>query len=137
MTKPPISFWIFAILGLLWNIFAIYFVAYELDNLDSGITEKELAIINGLPTWYVVLFVIALISEVFGCFLLIIRKKLATTLFAVSLITGLFIECYWLFATNIVTVSWVLAYGLPVLAIVVAVVLYVFSKWAARKKWIL
>ncbi len=136
MNKPPKSFWIIAVLAFLWNVIGVYLGTYQLDIIQESVSEQEFAIMESLPSWYVMVFVIALITEVIGCFLLLIRKKLSILFFAISLITALFIELYWLLATDITKVSISLAIGMPTIVIGIAIFLYLYSKVASKKGWL-
>lgn len=136
MNKPPKSFWIIAVLAFLWNVIGIYLGTYQLDVIQKSVSQQEFAIMESLPSWYVMVFVVAIISEVIGCFLLLIRKKLSILFFAIALITALFIELYWLLATDITKVSISLAVVMPMIVIGVAVFLYFYSKVASKKGWL-
>jgi hypothetical protein len=136
MKKPPKSFWVIAIVAFLWNIIGVYLSTYQLEVIEQSVSSEEFAIMESLPTWYVSVFIIALLSEVLGCFLLLLRKKLATIFFALSLISAAFIELYWLLATNVTKVSFLLAWVIPIVVIGIAIFLYLYSKEATKKGWL-
>lgn len=134
--KPPTSFWVVAIFALLWNIIEIYFSSFEFDFLQENLTVEEFENIQSIPFWYIIVFVVALFSEILGSFMLFMRKKIATTFFAVSLITLLFIEFYWLFVVDIKKTSIVFSLFIPIAVIAIAAFLYVYSKRATKKGWL-
>ncbi len=133
--KPPSSFWAVAIFALLWNLIEIYFSSFELEFLKTNLTSEEFQQVQSVPIWYVVVFIIALLTELIGSFMLFMRKKLATNFFAISLIALLFVEIYWLFIFEVKNTSIVFSVIIPVVVIGVAVFLYLYSKSAAKKGW--
>lgn len=137
--KPPTSFFIIAVLALLWNLMGVYqfyLGNYELENIKETVSAEEFAIMESLPTWYAVIFGIAVFTGVLGCILLLARKKIAASLFGISLITVLIIELYWLLATDIMDVSGAVSIVMPLLVIAVAIFLYFYSKGAKQKGWL-
>jgi hypothetical protein len=134
--KPPTSFWIVPILALCWSIIEIYFSSFELDFVQENLTAEEFENIQSLPFWYIVVFMVALFSEIIGAFMLFIRKKIASRLFAISLITLIFVEGYWLFVIDINKTSIVFSIIIPIVVITIATLLYFYSKLAANKGWL-
>ncbi|TYP73671.1 hypothetical protein [Aquimarina intermedia] len=134
--KPPTSFWIVATFALLWNIIEIYFSSFELDMLQENMTTEEFDSMQSIPFWYIVIFLIALFSEMLGSFMLFMRRKVATVFFAIALITLLFIEFYWLFFFDIKKTSIVFSIVIPMMVIGIAAFLYYYSKKAAKKGWL-
>lgn len=134
--KPPTSFWIIGISALVWNIIELYLTTYQMDFLQENSTAEEFEIIQSIPYWYGILFVVALFSETLGVFMLLIKRKIASKFFTVSLISLVIIECYWVFFTNIKKTSMVLTFIVPIVVIGIAIFLYIYSKKAANKGWI-
>lgn len=134
--KPPTSFWIIGISALVWNIIELYLTTYEMDFLQENSTAEEFEMIQSIPFWYGILFVVALLSETLGIFMLLVKRKIASKLFMVSLISIVIIECYWVFFTNIKKTSVALTFIVPIAVIGIAIFLYVYSKRAAKKGWI-
>lgn len=137
--KPPTSFWVIAIIGLLWNLMGVYqfyLGNYELESLRDSVSVEEFTIMESLPLWYSIVFAVAVFSGVIGCVMLLLKTKVATLFFMISLITVLIIEIYWLLATNIMEVAGVTAAIMPLLVIAVSIFLYFYSKGAAAKEWL-
>jgi hypothetical protein len=135
-TKPPISYWIVAIFALVWNIIELYFSSFEFDFLEKNSTVEEFQAIQSIPLWYTVVFLAALFSEFLGSLMLLMRKKIATLFFAISLITLVIIELYWLFYFDIKNVSVVISIIIPVAVITIAGLLYLYSKKATNNGWL-
>lgn len=133
--KPPLSFWAIGIFALVWNIIELYITTYQMDFLQENSTAEEFQVIETVPYWYGFIFIVALFSETIGVFMLLIRKKIAVKFFAVSMISLLLVEFYWLFIVDIKKTSMVFSIVVPVVVIGVAIFLYVYSKYAAKKGW--
>ncbi|OBX23859.1 MULTISPECIES: hypothetical protein [Bizionia] len=134
--KPPTSFWVVAIFSIIWNLIEIYFSSIELDFLQANSTVEEFERIQSLPFWYGIVFLIALFSEMLGSFMLFMRKKIAVNFFAIALVTLISIELYWLLVFDIKKQSIVFSIIIPLLVILVAGFLYVYSKKAKKKGWL-
>ncbi|GHC59169.1 hypothetical protein [Ulvibacter litoralis] len=134
--KPPNSFWIVAFSALFWSIIEIYFSSFEIEFLQQNLTTEEFEKMLSLPFWYIIVYMIALFSEIIGIFMLFIRQKIAIKFFGVSLITLLFIEFYWLFIIDIKKTSALFSIIIPIAVIAIATFLYFYSKNAVKKGWI-
>jgi len=135
-TKRPTSFWVIGVFALIWNIIELYLTTYQMDFLQENTTAEEFEVLQSVPLWYGVTFVIALFSETLGVFMLLFKKKLAVKFFTVSLITLVLTELYWLIIVDINNSSFVLSIVIPLVVIGVAIFLYLYSKRAAKKGWI-
>ena len=139
MNKPNKAFWIIAVLALLWNLMGVYqfyLGSFALESIRDSVSAEEFTIMESLPSWYAIVFGIAVFTGVLGCFLLLARKKLAVPLFGISLLTVLVIEFYWLFATDIMEVSGLVAAVMPLIVIAISIFMYFYSKGAAQKGWL-
>lgn len=139
MNKPNKAFWIIAVLALLWNLMGVYqfyLGSFALERIRDSVSAEEFTIMESLPSWYAIVFGITVFTGVLGCFLLLARKKLAVPLFGISLLTVLVIEFYWLFATDIMEVSGLVAAVMPLIVIAISIFMYFYSKGAAQKGWL-
>ncbi|QNJ98705.1 hypothetical protein [Constantimarinum furrinae] len=137
--KPNTGFWIIAVLALLWNLMGIYQYLLSTvlaDSLTDMISAEELNIINNMPSWYSYVFAIAVFAGVLGCLFLLLRKKLAITLFGISLLALLIQMGYWLFGTEIMDILGPTSAIMPLIVIAVGIFLYFYSKGAAQKGWL-
>ncbi|WP_109259264.1 hypothetical protein [Hyphobacterium indicum] len=88
--KAPIWFWILAVIGLLWfamGAFDYSATQLRLDFYMSAFTEEQLAYFYGFPAWYVATWAISVWGAVAGAVLLLMRKKAASLMFLISLIS--------------------------------------------------
>ena len=134
--KPPISYWVVAFFALFWSIIEIYFSSFEIDFLQKTLTAEEFENMQSVPLWYIVIFMIALFSEIIGVFMLFLRRKIAAIFFAMSLISLIFIEVYWLFIIDIKKTSVLFSIIIPLTVITIATSLYFYSKRANKKGWL-
>jgi len=137
--KPNTSFWIIAVLALLWYLFGVfqYLVSTIMyDTVKETMTDALIEIVDGLPSWYNYVFALAIFSGLFACILMLVRKKLSVPLFGLSMLAVLVQMCYWLFATEVMEVEGFTAVIMPMLVIIVAIFLYFYNKGAAQKGWL-
>ena len=102
VSKVPISFWVVAGLGVLWNGFAV--VAFWLtgthDQQTMAQTPPEMALaLTQTPTWAIAAWGLAVVAALVGSLLLVFRRKLAVPAFVVSL-AGLVVLTIYQFASN-------------------------------------
>lgn len=91
--KSPWHLWLIGVLSFLWNAMgAATIVMAQLGKLPN-IDPDEVAYYAAQPMWLVLATDIALFSAVFAAIALLLRSKLAISLFAISVIA--------IFVTNI------------------------------------
>lgn len=139
MTKPSTSFWIISILALLWNAMGVNAYlqqAFMTDSFKAMYNEEQLKMIAEAPAWATGAFAIAVFGGFLGCVLLLLRKKLAKTVFIVSLI-GIVVQMFY----NFFIIDSMAIYGpgalvMPIMVILFAVFLIWYSKYCIQKNWI-
>lgn len=133
-TKPPVWFWIIAIVGLIWNamgVLAYLFQAFITEDAIAALPEEQQAeFLIEHPAWYTAAFALAVFCGALACLALLIRKKWAFMLFVVSFIAATIQQVYLL-----VTIEGVSPI-MPVMIIVVCAFLVWFSKMAGTKGWL-
>lgn len=138
-TKPNTSFWIIAVIALLWNLMGVFqFLSATvlLDTLRETATAEQMAVMDTLPSWYAIVFAIAVFTGLLGAILLLVRRKIAVPVFLISLVAVLIQMGYWVFATEIMDVEGPTAIIMPLIVITIAIFLYYYSKGAAQKGWL-
>lgn len=130
--KPGIAFWIIGVIALLWNgmgVNAYLQSAFKTEAATAELNVDQIALVDSLPAWMTALFAIAVFSGILGSIALLMRKKIASTLFLVSFLTATVQQLYWLFGTDAVeTFSEKQPYLMPILIIVFAAFLMWYSK---------
>jgi hypothetical protein len=84
----PWHVWVVGVLALLWNsVGAFDYVMTETRNPSymSSFTGEQLAYFYGLPKWIIATWALGVWGGVLGSVLLLLRRRLAVTVFGVSL----------------------------------------------------
>ncbi|MGK0386877.1 MAG: hypothetical protein ACI849_001496 [Patiriisocius sp.] len=143
LNKPNKSFWIIAVLALLWNIIGLFqFIVATfmqdamLESYKETYTPEQIELFTNMPTWYYVLFGICTITGFLGSITLFVRKKLAVPLFLISLVTVLIVQGYWLIGSNTIGLMGMEAAIMPLIVILLSIFLYFYSKGATQKGWL-
>jgi hypothetical protein len=87
--KPNLGFWISSGIALLWNLMGVNAYlqqAYMTDGFKAMYTPEKLALIEATPAWATAAFAIAVFAATLGCLALLLRKKIAYSLFLISFI---------------------------------------------------
>ena len=139
MTKPSTSFWIISVIALLWNLMGVKAYldqAYVTDSFKAMYNEEQLRMIAEAPSWATAAFAIAVFGGALGCVLLLLRKKLAKTVFIVSLI-GILVQMYYnFFVIDSIAVYGPGAMAMPIMVILFAVFLIWYANFCTKKNWI-
>ncbi len=137
--KPNVLFWIIGILALLWNAVGAYNFLLTVtmpETLLGDYNEAQRALVENLPTWYDILFAIAVISGTIACIFLLFKKRIATTIFFVSLIAVIVQMGYWLFFTDARALMGDTVAYMPIAVIIVSLGLFLYSQYCYKKGWL-
>lgn len=96
-TKTPVWYWILAVIGLLWfamGAFDYIATQYRFDFYIAERTEEQLAYFYGFPAWYVAIWALSVFTAFIGALLLLLRNKLASLFFFISLISYIIASIY-------------------------------------------
>lgn len=102
--KTPASFWIIALLSLLWNLFGCYDYLMSKLSPDSyfasmGMNAESAAYMAALPAWLTAFWALGVWGSLAGSLLLLVRSRHAVPAFALSLL-GLAVsqltQAFWL-----------------------------------------
>lgn len=137
-TKPSVYFWIISVIALLWNLMGVnqYILqAYNTDSFRAMYTEEKLKLIDATPAWATAAFAIAVFAATFGSIALLLRKKVAYTLFLISFLA--------IIVQNVDTFSRFKVDDFSTPELVMSVIIPVFglfllwySKKAIKKNWL-
>ena len=128
--KVPTSFWIIAVIALLWNLMGL--AAFFSDVMMSAETlaalpEAQQELYNNNPSWLKVIYGIATIGGTLACIGLLMRKSWCVILFLVSLIAVLVQMGYSLAMTNVVEVMGSHVAVMSAMVILTSIFLYYYS----------
>ena len=129
LAKPHFSFWIFAAVGLLWNLMGcLNYIMLANADVVGQMPELYQAIIAARPAWATAAFAIAVFGGAVGCILLLLRRRVAAAAFVVSLIA---IAGHSVFTLRVAGVTPSL-----VLVVLVGVALLWYTSIARRSGWL-
>jgi hypothetical protein len=134
--RPPGWFWVVGVLVALWMLVGV--LAW---CVDLGMSAERLAQLPAAqqqlhatrPQWVFVVYAVAVFTGLAGAVLLLLRHKLAKTLFLVSLLAAI-VQFGYIFAAMHALALLGPAMALPLPAMVIAVGLFTvwYARWCAR-----
>ena len=105
---------------------------YITDEVLNAMTPEQQELFANTPAWSTGVFAVAVFGALLASLLLLLRKKWATPLFLISLLAVLINTGYSFLATNQAEVyGTVQGIVLPLIIVVIAVFLYMYSKKTA------
>ena len=129
--KPTTAFWVIGVIALVWNVMGVmaYLAqAYMTEDVLATLPEAEQALYQNIPAWATAAFAIAVFGGSLGCLLLLMKKKLAKTVFSVSLL-GILVQMYYnLFQSNAMEVYGPGGMVMPILVLVIGAFLIWYSQ---------
>lgn len=139
MNKPPIWFFVLAVIALLWNAAGLVAVVADLRLTASDIAAlppDQQALYAARPSWSVVASVVAVATGTLGCVLLLARKRLAVLAFALSL-AGVVVQDLGIFVVAGAGQAGNNApFVLQGLVLLIALGLLLFARHAQGKSWL-
>ena len=138
--KPPVWFWVVAVLLLLWAL--IGFVGFVLDPqvagpVPAGMDAYDRQMYLGRPGWLTATYGIATTTALIGAALLLARRGAARPVFAVSLIAVVVMFGTILGTTDLIAhKGFATAAGLPIAIAVIGAVEIWFAGVGIRRGWL-
>jgi len=137
--KPSTGFWIISIIALIWNLMGVFAYIAQVnmsDEIIAALPEAERALYENVPAWVTGAFAIAVFGGALGCILLLIRKKLATSVLIISLI-GIIAQMVYNFGMSKAAE----VYGpggmiMPAMVVLIGAFLVWYAKQATTKGWL-
>ena len=137
--KPTTLFWVLGVIALIWNVMGVMAYlnqAYMTDEVKAALPEAERALYENVPVWVTAAFAIAVFGGLLGCILLLMRKKLATFIFLISLAAIIVQMIYNFFMSKAAEVYGPGGMIMPIMVIAIGFLLYFYSKKADEKGWL-
>lgn len=136
--KPSTGFWIISIIALIWNLMGVFAYIAQVnmsDEIIAALPEAERALYENVPAWVTGAFAIAVFGGALGCILLLLRKKLATSVLIISLI-GIIAQMIYNFGMSKAAE----VYGpggmiMPAMVVLIGVFLVWYAKQTTAKGW--
>ena len=138
-SQRPASFWIIAVLAVLWNLFGVFSFYYHLSVTPEVVATwpaEQQTLFAAMPRWLFVPFAIATIGGVLGSLGLLLGKRWAEHVLLLSLL-GILVQFGSIYA---LTPTWALTgmggAALPLCIALVGVLLWWFAGKAASRGWL-
>lgn len=135
----PLGFWIVSVLALLWNLvgMAIFFMQINMppEALAAMPTEQR-TLHESTPVWVNGAFAVAVFGGALGSAMLLMRKRLALPLLALSLLGVLVQMGYTYLMTPAFRVYGASGAILPALLVLIALFLVWFARRSVARGWI-
>ncbi|MDG2194165.1 MAG: hypothetical protein P8K77_04815 [Polaribacter sp.] len=138
--KPTTLFWIISVIALIWNAMganAYIQQAYNTESYQAMYTPEQIEIANNVPAWVTAMFAIAVFGATLGSIFLLLRKKIANSIFVISFL-AVAIQMSYVFLLGGMGEEYYGAGGMimPIMIIVIAIFLVWYSKKATTKGWL-
>lgn len=137
--KPKVAFWIIASIALIWNLTGVMQFLMQAMNTEafrSQYSPEELAIADALPSYYIVIFGIAVFASAIGAILLILRRKLSIPFLFVGFIAVLGQSAYNLFINEGRSALGPAAYIMLLVILLASFLIWWYSKYCKKKAYL-
>lgn len=136
--KPPVWFWVIAVLGLLWELFgvAMYLMHVGVIPNSQEMSEAERSLMEASPMWVTGLFAIGVFAGALGALCLVLRRRWARPLLLLSLVAVILQFGGWLLMTDAIAVIGPSVFVMPAVIVAVAILLAWISTIALRRGWL-
>ncbi len=135
----PLGFWIVSVLALLWNLLgmAIFFMQINMPaETLAAMPAEQRALYESTPVWVDGAFAVAVFGGALGSAMLLMRKRLALPLLALSLLGVLVQMGYTYLMTPAFRVYGASGAILPALLVLIALFLVGFARRSLARSWI-
>lgn len=134
--KNPWHLWLVGVLAVLWNaIGAFDYLMTETRNASylSAFTAEQIAYFNNIPKWSIATWAIGVWGGLLGGALILLRKRMATPVLAVSLVSAAMTFFYNFVLSN----GWQVMGGaaalvMPAIVLIIAILLLLYARQATR-----
>jgi hypothetical protein len=137
--KPATMFWVVGVVALVWNCLGVmaYLGTVMMSPEDlQAMPEAERALAESTPAWATAAFAIAVWGGALGSLLLLLKKKLATTVFMASF-AGIVVQMFHAFImANSIEVYGPGGMVMPIMVLIVGAFLIWYARAAAAKGWL-
>ncbi|MDR6842766.1 hypothetical protein [Pseudoxanthomonas sacheonensis] len=135
----PLGFWIVSVLALLWNLvgMAIFFMQINMPpEALAAMPAEQRALYESTPVWVNGAFAVAVFGGALGSAMLLMRKRLALPLLALSLLGVVVQMGYTYLMTPAFRVYGASGAILPALLVLIALFLVWFARRSLARGWI-
>jgi len=132
--KPSVLFWVLGLVFLIWNTFGCYLYVMDQTMTDAAYSaaygEAMMAVRKLYPTWSVAAYAIAVWGGLLASILYLLRKRLAVTLFIISLIAAIISFIWGLTNAEAKAAAGETGWVMPLIVVLIGL----FEIWWSRQK---
>lgn len=135
----PRWFTIVAMLALVWNLLGVMaFVGHMMmtPEMIAELPQAEQALYSAVPLWATIAFTVAVFAGAIGSAALLMRKRVCNHLFIASFVAVLVQMFHSFFISNSYEVYGPGGMVMPVMVIIIALLLVLFSAKGQRNNWL-
>ena len=129
--RPSINFFVISSLALVWNligVFAYLAQTFMGEKTKLALSKDEFNYLSNMPAWVTAAFATAVFAGAFGSIGLLLKKKITTVLFLISIVSLLAYQVYNFFIQDYITIS-----GVGLILPVSTTVIGFFLMWYSYK----
>ena len=138
--KPGFSYWIIGTVALLWNLLGVMAYVMQVsatpEQLAAAYTPEQVELLLAIPAWATSMTAIATTFGVLGSILLLLRRKLSTVVYAISLVALIIQNIYSFGMTETLAVFGTTPLVIQSAVMLIAVFLVWYSRQADAKGWL-
>ncbi len=137
--KPSTNFWIIAAAALVWNLLGIVIYVGQVTMSPESLarlTEAQQDLITSTPAWSNAAWAIAVNAGAFGSLLMLLRKAWAVPMFLLSLIAVVVQDFEAFVLRDAYGVVGISSLVIPSMVFVIAIALFVYSRYAKGRGWL-
>ena len=138
-TSPPVWFWVISVMALLWFLMdtsAFVMRVFMTDDVVRAMPESQQHLYRNMPVWVNIVFAGEVFGGAFGCVGLLLKKKWALPLFAVSILGVLSQTFHVYFLSDAISTMGTPAVVMPLLAILIGTGMIGLTRSAISKGWL-
>ena len=136
-TKPPVWFWIVAIIGLLWNLIGVAAFVNDVFFLDPDTLDAlTREFYEQRPGWAMAAYGTAVFGGALGCLALLLRKAWALPMLLVCLAGIVIQNAQAIFLGGAMEAFGPESLVLPAMVFAIAVFLAWFASYSKGKGWL-
>ena len=137
--SPPVWFWVISVVALLWYLMdtsAFLMRVLMTEEAIKAMPENQQALYRNTPLWVYIVFACEAFGGTLGCIAILLKKKWALPLFTISILGTLAQTSNIWFLTDAISAMGALAIVMPLVAIIIAAAMILFTKVAITKDWL-
>ena len=88
LRKPSNLFWVISVMALVWNLLGVFNYltqAFMTNEILASLPKDQKLLYEKVPAWVTAAFAVAVFSGTLGALLLLLKKKVSSTFFILSL----------------------------------------------------